>query len=383
MERVDAYTRVSLYLLLWGFCASILVSALATAADSGDEVPTPLAALALVGGIVVTALGTWALRDVIALYPRDRPLPWPSLAAVLVAGLALVVGVAPFVEGSLRGAVAVLAVINIAGSWGGLVDRTTTAAVVVGGGLVTWATGGETRNLLAGIAIAAFIVFTVQASLWMLGIVSDLDEARQAQARLAVAEERLRFSRDVHDVLGRRLSAIALQAELAAALAARGDSTAADRMLEVRATAHDALAEARELARGYRPTDFPTEVDGARSLLRSAGIEVGVEVDLLPRGWHEAAGWVVREAVTNALRHSEARRVDIAYADDVLSIVNDGVRGSEVVEGSGLGGLRERLGALGATLSVEASRGRWTVRVVLPGAGPLTAGVAVTEEATT
>ena len=72
-----------------------------------------------------------------------------------------------------------------------------------------------------------------------------------------MAEERLRFSRDVHDVLGRRLSTIAVQAELAATLAARGDERAAERMLEVRAVAHDALREARELARGYRATDFP------------------------------------------------------------------------------------------------------------------------------
>ena len=129
---------------------------------------------------------------------------------------------------------------------------------------------------------------------------------RDTEAALAVAEERLRFSRDVHDVLGRHLSTIAVRAELAAALARRGDPTAPDMMLEVRATAHDALREARELARGYRVSNFDQELDGASSLLAAAGIDTEVDVDDLPMRWHEPAAWVVREAVTNVLRHSAA-----------------------------------------------------------------------------
>ena len=127
--------------------------------------------------------------------------------------------------------------------------------------------------------VAASAAFSGRASMWLYGIVRELDEANDAQARLAVAEERLRFSRDVHDILGRRLSTIAVQAELAATLSARGDERAAERMLEVRGVAHEALREARELARGYRPTDLHKELEGARSLLRSAGIDVQLDVD--------------------------------------------------------------------------------------------------------
>ena len=211
--------------------------------------------------------------------------------------------------------------------------------------------------------------------MWLLGIVNDLEEASHAKAQLAVVEERLRFSRDVHDVLGRRLSTIAVQSELAATLAARGDERAAERMLEVRAVAHEALREARELARGYRATDFLKELDGARSLLRSAGIEVRLSVDAMPRAWHEAAGWVVRESVTNVLRHSNASLVEIAYADGAAA-GGQRRRPAERLadDGSGLRGLRERLAPLGASLDARPDGdGRWLVVAGLPGSGPLSA----------
>ena len=104
--------------------------------------------------------------------------------------------------------------------------------------------GGGLMFVPYGLAVAAFLVFTVQSSLWLMGVVKSLERARDSEAALAVARERLRFSQDVHDVMGRRLSTIAVQAELAATLAARGDSRATDQVLEIRATAHEALREA-------------------------------------------------------------------------------------------------------------------------------------------
>jgi two-component system sensor histidine kinase DesK len=206
--------------------------------------------------------------------------------------------------------------------------------------------------------------------------VTEIDAARLVSGQLAVAEERLRFSRDVHDILGRRLSTIAVQSELAATLAARGDDRAAPRMLDVRGVAHEALQEARELARGYRPINLPHEVEGARSLLRSAGIDVDVQFDAVPREWHEAAGWVVRESITNVLRHSNARKVRISYRDGALRIHNDGVRigagprGLDAGGGTGLQGVRERLQPLGASLTADLEGERWSVVAHLPGTGP-------------
>jgi two-component system sensor histidine kinase DesK len=146
-------------------------------------------------------------------------------------------------------------------------------------------------------------------------------------------------------------------------------------MLEVRAVAHEALREARELARGYRTTDFAQELEGSGSLLSSAGIEVRLDVETMPRAWHEAAGWVVRESVTNVLRHSRAQEVEIVYADGRLRVSNDGARlDGPSFDGSGLRGLRERLAPLGASLEAGGDGdGRWVVVASLPGAGPLLA----------
>lgn len=209
----------------------------------------------------------------------------------------------------------------------------------------------------------------------LIQVVDGLGAQRRHHARLAVAEERLRFSRDVHDVLGRRLSSIAVLSELAATLAARGDARAVAQMQEVRAAAHDALKEARELAHGYRPVDLAHELEGARLLLRSAGIEVDLDVAVVPLGWQEAAGWVVRESVTNVLRHSTAGGVCIGFVDGVLTVVNDGARSraddaAGPGDGAGLRGLRERLEPLGASLVAAGNDERWSVVARLPGTGP-------------
>lgn len=190
-----------------------------------------------------------------------------------------------------------------------------------------------------------------------------------------MAEERLRFSQDVHDVLGRRLSSIAVLSELAATLAARGDDRAAAQMLEVRGLAHEALREARELAHGYRPTDLAHELEGARLLLRSAGIQVDLDVGVVPHGWREAAGWVVRESITNVLRHSAAGGVCIGFLEGELTVVNDGARTRAVgaagpEDGAGLRGLRERLEPLGASLVAAGDDDHWSVVARLPGSGP-------------
>lgn len=365
VERVDLYTRQSLYVLLWGTPFVFLLPTV------GDVVDAPGAGTGLVvGAVVVTGAASPVLRDVVDLYPELEPLPWRTLTPFLVvAGLGLVFFLG--LPGDLRLPGALVIWSALAWALGGLRQRRVTLALMVAlvgvplVGEVAWETA--VFGLLAG----GFFVFTVRASLWLYGVVVELDRARGAQAALAVAEERLRFSRDVHDVLGRRLSTIAVQAELAATLAARGESRAADQMLEVRGVAHEAMREARELARGYRASDLAQELEGARSLLRSAGISVTHHVGGLPEAWHEAAAWVVRESVTNVLRHSAATQVSIGYADPVLSVVNDGAAPVDPGSGgSGLDGLRERLAPLGAFLAVTRSGSSFEVSVTLPGRAP-------------
>lgn len=368
VERVGLYTRQSLYLILWLFNLSVLLPA-ALELDSATD-----AALVLGGGLAVSALALAAFVPAMHRWPGGRPPSWRELGPLVLVGAALIVfgetSLPTDTQGALVFTVATPLLMVLSLHPGGRA----VGALLVGSallfGLTAWALAGFAVGLLVG----AFWVFTVRASLWLLAIVVDLDEGSQAKAELAVVEERLRFSRDVHDVLGRRLSTIAVQAELAATLASRGDERAAERMLEVRSIAHEALREARELARGYRATNFLNELEGARSLLRSAGIDVRLGDGELPRAWHEAAGWVVREAVTNVLRHSSATCVRIAYADGALRVENDGARPAGGTDGSGLQTLRERLAPLGASLEAgPAEAAHWVVTARLPGSGPLSA----------
>jgi two-component system sensor histidine kinase DesK len=368
VERIGLYTRQSLYLVLWTFSGYTLLSVGLRHDDPGQAV-----ALAA-GGITVTALGFATAVSVLRSFPPARPPPRRRLAALGLASSAYLAIAATSSAEDVRGAAVATVVVSLTSSLGLLPDRRIAVALLALAGLLSGISGGEPANVGAGLLLAGAFLLTGRISMWVLKIVTDLDVARQAQARLAVAEERLRFSRDVHDVLGRRLSTIAVQAELAATLAQRGDQRAAAQMLEVRGVAHESLREAREMAHGYRPTDFPKELDGASSLLRSAGIDVRLSVDTVPRAWHEAAAWIVRESVTNVLRHSSASRVEIAYADGRLEVRNDGAHPGGASDGTGLRGLRERLSPLGACLAADADDGdRWTVVAQLPGTGPLCA----------
>ncbi|MDO8212093.1 sensor histidine kinase [Conexibacter sp. CPCC 206217] len=368
VERVGLYTRQSVYLVLLGFTCLALLPVAFDLDDRGQ-------AVALVaGGAAVTALGIAVAMAVLQRFPAVQPLPWGRIAALLSGcGAYFAIALASW-TGDARNVAVTAIVASLTLTLGLLPGPRLAVALVALSGLLFGVSGGEAPNVVAGVLFGGAFLFTARASVWLLGIVTDLDVARQAQAQLAVVEERLRFSRDVHDVLGRRLSTIAVQAELAATLAKRGDERAAEQMLEVRSVAHEALREARELARGYRSTDFLKELEGARSLLRSAGIEVRLSVDAMPRAWHEAAAWVVRESVTNVLRHSNASVVEIEYADGQLRVDNDGARPGGSSDGSGLRGLRERLIPLGASLVVQADGGdRWAVVAQLPGTGPLSA----------
>jgi len=367
-ERVALYTRQSLFLMLLGVNGYVLLSAALELDDGAQAAPL------IAGGVAVSALGVATLAATLDRYPTALPLPWPRLAPLLVVGAAYVAVAAAAWSDTARGAALTTVVVSVTLALGVLPDNRIALALAAGAGLLFGILAGEAYAVAVGVLVAAAFVLAGRVSLWVLGIVRDLDEARRAQAQLAVMEERLRFSRDVHDVLGRQLSTIAVQAELAATLAKRGDERAAERMLEVREVAHEALREARELARGYRPTDFSQELDGARALLRSAGIEVRLSGDAMPRAWHEAAGWVVRESVTNVLRHSSARFVEITYADGELRVDNDGAQPGGSSDGSGLRGLRERLLPLGASLVARPGDGdRWSVVAQLPSSGPLSA----------
>ena len=215
-------------------------------------------------------------------------------------------------------------------------------------------------------------------SVWFLGIVWELNRSRDVQAKLAVAEERLRFARDLHDVLGRNLALIAVNSQLAAELVRRGQDGAVERMLDVHRTAQDSMREVREVVAGSHTTDLDSELAGARSVLRSAGITARVigAGAVLPPAAQTPLGWVVREATTNIIRHSDPTTVrielEISGSVAVLRIENDGVSPSslEPGRGTGLTGLRERLVTHGGELTAGPAPGdRFLVEARLPLAG--------------
>ena len=215
VERVGLYTRTSLYVLLWGFNASILVAAVLT--HGGGE----RAAALLAGGAVVTAASCAALVAALHRFPVAQPLSLRYVAPLVGAAAAYYVIAVTSWSGGTRGAAVLVVVVSLIMPLALAPGRRVAVALLAGGSALLWIAGGEVVNAAAGLLSAAAFVFTVRASMWLYGIVTELDTARQAQAQLAVVEERLRFSRDVHDVLGRRLSTIAVQAELAATLAGR------------------------------------------------------------------------------------------------------------------------------------------------------------------
>lgn len=218
------------------------------------------------------------------------------------------------------------------------------------------------------------VVGFAQMFLNVLATTRELERARVDGARLAVTEERLRFSRDLHDVFGRTLSAVALKAELGARQAEAGRPEAAATMREVQAIATDALAEVRDVVRGYRAADLAAEVAGARALLESAGVRVSTTTAAtLPAPVSRAFGWVVREAATNVLRHSDATDAGIAVHRDgaaaTLTVTNDRPRpGRPDAAGSGLAGLAERLAEVGGSLHAEQRDGSFVLTATVDAA---------------
>ena len=230
--------------------------------------------------------------------------------------------------------------------------------------------------------IVAFGVLICRVSAGPLRIMWELDRSRTEHARLSVAEERLRFARDLHDVLGRNLSLIAVQSELAAELARRGDQDAAGQMLEVRQVAHESLREMRAVVSGYRTADLGTELAGAQDVLRSAGMSCRVIGDAagLPADVQAALGWVVREGTTNIIRHSDATActIELHILDSpgapravTLRMDNDRVHTLDAGSGgSGLAGLGERLAGLGGSLTTGHPRnGHFRLEASLPACG--------------
>ncbi|MFD9328504.1 sensor histidine kinase [Streptomyces sp. NPDC060065] len=228
------------------------------------------------------------------------------------------------------------------------------------------------------IAYGTFLSTAVTAAILSLSdAVRELRAAREELARRAVEKERLRFSRDLHDLLGHTLSVIVVKSEAARRLAHRDLTAALVQVTDIESVGRQALTEIREAVTGYRTGSLATELDGARSVLSAAGVEPAVRRSGTPLAPQTEAllGWVVREAVTNVVRHSGAAHCDITVDGTPervrLTITDDGTgaptTSQEPVTGTGLKGLKERLAAAGGSLEAgPGSRSGFTVSAELP-----------------
>jgi len=248
-------------------------------------------------------------------------------------------------------------------------------------GLVTydalsWPSPPSTYTLVWSIAymltVSALAVAGVWASARLLSIVVDLEAARDTLAAHAARSERRRLSRDLHDVLGQSLTAISLKGDLARRLIGADRPAAGREIDELEAVAHSLAAEIEAVARNEREVAFATEADAAVDLLRLAGVDVAVDLQLegIPPDASAVLGWAIREGATNILRHADARRCSI-HADRQdgliwLELVNDGA-GSRRRDGTGLRNLADRLAELdGSAAGTPMGGGRFRLRIEVP-----------------
>ncbi len=190
---------------------------------------------------------------------------------------------------------------------------------------------------------------------------------RELDEQLAVIAERERVARDVHDILGHSLTVITLKSELAGRLVDIDPDRAKVELAELHSLSRHALAEVRSTVGGLRTPDLRTELASARTALTAAEIEADLPTDLadLPPARSALFAWVVRESVTNVVRHSGARRCAVDVADGHIEVVDDGCGIDEHAFGNGLRGLTERVDAAGGALSVRATGTGTAVRVTV------------------
>lgn len=283
-------------------------------------------------------------------------------AAGFVAVTAVLFGVQMLVVGP--GAASMLIFPSVAGGlllprkWA-LVVALAVAVIIVG---TSWSSPDGVSWELAGVQIAV--------TLWMMGfagnirLTRELFATREQLARTAVAAERERIGRDLHDILGHSLTAIAVKAGLARKLVPVAPERATAELVEIEELARSAVKDVRATAQGVRSVTLAGELAVARAVLDSAGIAADLPsaVDNVRADGRELFGFVIREAVTNVVRHADASACRVEMGQDWIEIADDG-RGLDEANptGSGLAGLRSRLAESGGRLTVGRREPRGTV----------------------
>lgn len=233
-------------------------------------------------------------------------------------------------------------------------------------------------------ALSSLIFYAIPRLVIFAG---ELEDTRSELAQLAVAEQRLRWARDLHDTLGHGLSVVALKLELVERLADKDPDRATGELREARTLLRESIGEMQTVVAGMRDVSLDAEIANARTILGSAGVTLDADMApvVLDTEVAEALAWIVREGTTNVLRHSDSTRCDVSLRVDrgrvVLTLANDGPAikvASAPSGGHGIRGMRERLTVLGGRLTAKSQRGGG---FVLEANVPLPARAAVGAEA--
>ncbi|MEV1080697.1 histidine kinase [Streptomyces sp. NPDC050211] len=291
---------------------------------------------------------TLTVQGVLAFLPVVAPGPvWPGMAGYFTGSLLLTVAAR---TGRVLAALAVAGVCA--------------AAIGEGAGPASWLYAGWST------AVVALVVYgTARLSRLML----TAREEREMLAWRAVEQERRRYARDLHDLLGYSLSAITLKGDLAQRLVRQHPERSREELDGLLMVARQALSDVRTVARGYRDLSLTLEAESARSLLTAADIRTGVDLRCESQGpVGTVLATVLREGVTNIVRHSKATecRIETRRSDEGfvrLVITNDGVGAVHsgpfpCLDGGGSGGLAnlaERLAAIGGRLTVDTDERGW------------------------
>lgn len=307
----------------------------------------------LVAAVVVLLVGAvsflvvydrpeWVYSYVYCLWPAIVALGGRAWPVLLLAGLAIGLGVASGLSGA---------------------NVVSVAVVVLGVGAGVY---GVTRLVAANEA---------------------LRRAQADQAAAAVAEERLRFARDLHELLSHSLSVIALKSQVASRLVADQPGRAATEMADIEQITRQALHEVRDAVSGYRRPSLAVELQGARRALGAAGIALHESLGQpdMPCAVEAPLAWALREGVTNVVRHSRASTctisLELSAGEATLLVADDGIgpadRHPAAPAGNGLRGLAERVSAIGGALDTRpCAEGGFLLAVSIPLQAELSTGSA-------
>jgi two-component system sensor histidine kinase DesK len=329
------------------------------------------AAVTLVCAAISVTLFTW-----LALYPGElapRMIPTRTWW-VLSLALAAVAVVSRLVGGQIWVA-AIMAAATTLGAGASHRGLGPKVAVIVLGAAATavFADANETAIMLEGLAAGAAALFGAQA--WRrVAVMDQLRETRRELARVAVADERIRIARDLHDLLGHTLALASVKLELVDRCFDADPERARLELTDARAVVRDSLVEVREAVTGYRQPSLGSELASARRLLVASQIDCEFDVPErwgLPGEVDAVLAWVVRESVTNVIKHSSARtcRITVTITEESVTadIADDGVGRRFPRRGGGLSGMGERLARLGGTLVTDTvAPSGFQVRAVVP-----------------